>query len=920
MIFSEKTAAQYFSGGGTKENPYLISNRTELEYLATDVNNNIPYTGAHFLLTADIDLSATAWTPIGNKTSMFSGIFHGGNRRIRNISISTGAYIGLFGQIGNGAMIDSLHIVSGNITGDGTTEYAGALVGYVVRGSSDIVIRGCSNAATVDMSNGSSSNTLGGAGGLVGGCKVVMSSGEGNISLIGCTNNGKVTGKINTGGLVGYSESEGQTGGTAKFLLIACSNSGVVRGIGDHTGGLIGYCWNHVNNASTTASFSISSCTNFGAVTGEGKNTGGLIGSSSNNIGENGGNSTGSISDNYSHAVVKSIVSGDSYVGGLVGRLTSNHTGVSVSVENCYAIGKVTAASATDTVGGLVGAVSGAGSKAIRYTIAAQDSLIAAGATAIHRIIGDGTPILNYNYALDGLKKNGNPVTTGTLHDNNEGQSLSLPAIKTRNTYGGTFLPWDFSTLPVWTIRDYPKSYPYLAYQSEPAYIVDMAYGEAKLNFDHVDQVDSIVVTKGVNRDRIKAVQKEEISNKQTDNYVLVTIPCGDNAVANLTTGDTLNIVVYQNGKAASYPVSGTVKSFYGQGTAAAPYEIWSRADLERMKSYLNRNDLHFRLMKDIDMECSWEPMGNAAEPFRGKFHGGNHRIHRMKVEENVLAIGLFGVLGDGAFIDSLHIVGGSITGGATTQYAGALAGQAQGNVVIRACSNTASVTTEKTDAHTGGLIGSSDGGSGSVVITSAHNSGWVESKGANTYTGGLIGSAAASAIGNSYNFAWIRATGGSTVYAGGLAGELTGNSRIDSCYAAGTVKAPAGTVGGLAGQIAGSRITKSVAAQDTLTGLTGNVAHRIAGASSGTLTDNQAYQGLGVNGNIVTGSTVAANDIDGANKTLEDVKTEATYSSSPLSWAFNNIWTIRGNQKSYPYLSYQSAPAYINYLYRDSV
>lgn len=59
-------AESYESGDGSKDNPYLISNDMQLAKLAHDVNNGVSFSGKHFKLTKDIDLSKALWTPIGS--------------------------------------------------------------------------------------------------------------------------------------------------------------------------------------------------------------------------------------------------------------------------------------------------------------------------------------------------------------------------------------------------------------------------------------------------------------------------------------------------------------------------------------------------------------------------------------------------------------------------------------------------------------------------------------------------------------------------------------------------------------------------------------------------------------------------------------------------------------------------------------
>lgn len=84
-------AESYESGDGSKDKPYLISNDMQLAKLAHDVNNGVSFSGKHFKLTKDIDLSPALWTPIGSwnpKTpNFFAGKFDGDGHKISNMHI-----------------------------------------------------------------------------------------------------------------------------------------------------------------------------------------------------------------------------------------------------------------------------------------------------------------------------------------------------------------------------------------------------------------------------------------------------------------------------------------------------------------------------------------------------------------------------------------------------------------------------------------------------------------------------------------------------------------------------------------------------------------------------------------------------------------------------------------------------------------
>lgn len=88
-------------GDGTLGKPYQISNADELAYLAQQVNMGSNYLGVEFILTADIDLANSPWTPIGNSVSSFSGHLNGDAHVIKNIKIDASASDcqALFGHI-----------------------------------------------------------------------------------------------------------------------------------------------------------------------------------------------------------------------------------------------------------------------------------------------------------------------------------------------------------------------------------------------------------------------------------------------------------------------------------------------------------------------------------------------------------------------------------------------------------------------------------------------------------------------------------------------------------------------------------------------------------------------------------------------------------------------------------------------------
>ena len=210
-------------GTGTADDPFLISSVAQLEYLRDQSNLGSGQITAHAKLVNDIDLayaSASSWIPV-SKSNAFAGTFDGNGHCIKNLysSFYQGGYVGLFGFVDGGTiknltvegMIESSCVDQGMIAGysyggnyyncvakgrintSGSADYVGGITGWVTRKSSSVtVVRGC--ASYVDIV---STGTF--AGGIIG-------KSNNSIIMEACANYGNVTGKINVGGLMGYTD------------------------------------------------------------------------------------------------------------------------------------------------------------------------------------------------------------------------------------------------------------------------------------------------------------------------------------------------------------------------------------------------------------------------------------------------------------------------------------------------------------------------------------------------------------------------------------------------------------------------------------------------------------------------------------------------------------------------------------------
>lgn len=273
-LWTDYKASSFAGGSGTSSSPYQISNAAQLAYMAYLVNSNTTYRNKYYQLTADIDLSAHYWYPIGKENYSFNGTFDGQYHTISNMTIDntvTGMgvkYLGLFGDIGKYNLtvtIKNLFMNNAMIT-DSSATYASFLVGH---NGDKLYLNNISidNSELVYASSTTVSTTGTYFGGLVGYSNNLLSIDNANIyktnirsnkemtgGCIGyCNNTGSLTiTNVNSiiyelmtsntvaklGGLVG--EVEIKTGSyiTIQYISVYIKDS---AGSGSYYGGLIGY-------------------------------------------------------------------------------------------------------------------------------------------------------------------------------------------------------------------------------------------------------------------------------------------------------------------------------------------------------------------------------------------------------------------------------------------------------------------------------------------------------------------------------------------------------------------------------------------------------------------------------------------------------------------------------------------------------
>ena len=328
------TFAQFSgSGSGTEDDPYLIFNENQL----SQVSNFLNQEGVVFKLMKDMDLTnwiaennpSQGWLPIGVESAPFKGIFYGNNHTISGLTINRKStnHVGFFGYVTN-ATISNLTIEGTTVTG---ASNVGAFVGYILLSA----ISNCH--VRMNAGNGVTGTTN--VGGFVGYSKYTNYETFSVVATVNSSeNNGGFAGQVETGNfsdgsfsgeLVGTGSYTGGLIGNASGLTLT---NVVVKGSiagQDYTGGIVG--------CNVTGTFT--NCKYEGELTGN-QYVGGIVGALENTI--------STFTSCFSKGII--IATGD-YAGGIIG---VSQGACIEEMESCSHFGDI---SGQSYVGGLVGAV-----------------------------------------------------------------------------------------------------------------------------------------------------------------------------------------------------------------------------------------------------------------------------------------------------------------------------------------------------------------------------------------------------------------------------------------------------------------------------------------------------------------------------------------------------------------------------------
>ena len=264
-IWDGSIADSFAGGSGTQSDPYLISNGSELAYLARQVMFATSCSGKYFVLTDDIWLNDTSnwenwapiyeewqsppnsWITIGNKgmSKPFEGNFNGNGHTVYGLyTPKNGGAKGLFGYA-RSASISNINTERGKVFG---LNFCAGIVAY----AENCVISDCLNGVDVKSASEDGFSSAYGAGGVVG---YAQSS-----TVTRCDNTGRNSSfnTIGAGGIVGK---------ISDCVVSDCENHGDFDVYGGIAGGIAG----------DVLYGEIGSCTNYGTLE-YAANFGGIVG------------------------------------------------------------------------------------------------------------------------------------------------------------------------------------------------------------------------------------------------------------------------------------------------------------------------------------------------------------------------------------------------------------------------------------------------------------------------------------------------------------------------------------------------------------------------------------------------------------------------------------------------------------------
>jgi hypothetical protein len=218
--------------------------------------------------------------------------------------------------------------------------------------------------------------------------------------------------------------------------------------------------------------------------------------------------------------------------------------------------------------------------------------------------------------------------------------------------------------------------------------------------------------------------------------------------------------------------------------------EIATQAELAAISVETASAGKNYVLTADITLSGPWTPIGTDTTPFQGKFYGNGRTITVNGSPADRIYTGIFGYVSGATIRDLTVNYQAAATAGTNATRAGGIAGQADGNTVIKNCIVSGGGTFSGANAqYVGGIAGYMQG---TVKIENCRS-------GLNVvgtqYVGGAVGYIAS---GGTSTVAYVsdvtvtgnvNVTGSGLFWAGGLAGKSQTSGTIQNVTVSGTIR-----------------------------------------------------------------------------------------------------------------------------------
>lgn len=824
-------ASSFAGGTGESDKPYLIETAAQLARMAYLINGSsyASYNTKSYELTADIDLSAHYWVPIGNDHD-FMGTFYGGYHVIKGMtcymsSATDSNYkvgCALFGNAKKDAEIyafsmTSISITTASVAFDTSKYYKFAgVVAQLSCDSGSCMLFNVNIFGSIQSSfTGSPYELL--MGGAVGYAENAGISGIQSYVTIRDSGSSSSSSTRNAycGGIVGWAASGCTLYGTAMLGYIDFYGLGTNSAAGGIAGQLAG-------GATLKESY---------AVRGESIGSyywlsryaaGGLVGKVNN----------GTIASSWAWLALK-VNSGLSttYKGALVGHATnlkiySVMTCASSTLENCSntcGYGSYSGGGITVTTGVSTFRRSSSFNNYMYNSSYSESSKWYSGSPwyfnyTFYNHLNYGFPVLkamcaqayvqgNSYVKTYGVKATGTGVDTSYTADGNDGTQSGIYFL-----IGGSL-----------NVNTTGESGSYFRYLSRRA------------------------------KDPIKVSSD---TGSLTAKSATVSDCAGDYSYVHGYTSNNINFYAFYSPPASKYWQSNYASAFAGgTGTSSDPYLISNGSQLARLaylsnsaSDYSTYNSLYYKLTDDIDIsDRLWTPIGLLYN-FTGNFNGNGFTIKGLwcqifsdddpvytKTSSAVNSMGLFGGVYGGGYVSNFVLVDVDIGGDEAYQnmivapkysmragavsahlasidstvatisqvgvfgsiniefwnsigYVGGIVGYVNGNILLEKSFNYASVRSEcqygsTSSGYTGGIAGIVYGSSSiTPIIDNCYNAGYVYGEGA--YTGGLVGESYSGTYSAYYRRCYNVGSVNGYYYKGGLFGYIYGSGgTVNNCF-----------------------------------------------------------------------------------------------------------------------------------------